>query len=103
MYILCMILLVFFALIGLCAFVTAVADIFWRSSDSEILIILRKLSENSAEQKIRRAARIARSNRGARLICFCSYENPAHKICESIKNEYPFIEIIDPDRIQDII
>ena len=57
MYILCMIILVFFAVIGLCAFVTSLLDLCYRNStDAEL--ILKNLTPENAESSIRSAAHI---------------------------------------------
>ena len=92
MYILCMIILIFFAIIGLCAFIAALLDVFYRS-DGETVMILKELSADNAEARIRSAARICQKHNGMHLVCICDEENPAYDICCLMKKEYPFLEI----------
>lgn len=102
MYILGMIVLIFFAIIGLCAFITAVIDAAHSSTEDEILIVLRKLTADNAESRIRKSARICMSTKGAGLICVCDSGEPAYSICEMMKRDHPFIEIVNSRSICDI-
>lgn len=92
MLIICMLLLVFFAVIGLCSFITALLDCACRE-EQDILLLLRGLTEDSAEMRIRHAARLCKKEKSARLICICEQDNPARDICLLMQKEYPFIEI----------
>lgn len=92
MYILCMIILIFFAIIGLCAFITALIDAFYKT-DGETVLTLKNISADNAENRIRSAARICQRHKGMRLICICDEENPAYDICRLMQKEYPFLEI----------
>lgn len=93
MYILGMIFLIFFAVIGLCAFITAVVDSLHRNTCDEITLLLQGLDENNAEISIRRAARIAQENSGVQIVIMCEKDDPAYPICEMMQKDYPFIEI----------
>ena len=97
MYILCMIILVFFAVIGLCAFITALIDRLYQNSDQSELI-LRDLSPDNAEARIRSAARICLHHTGIKLICVCDEDDPVYDICCLMQKEYPFMEIVPCDR-----
>ena len=103
MYLFCMILLIFFAIIGLSAFITAIINAAHNSTDDEILLILRNLNENNAEARIRKAARICMNTKGAQIICVCDDKNPAYSICEIMKREYPFIEIKNKDETKELL
>ena len=102
MYILSMIILIFFAIIGLCAFITAVIDSM-HSGAGELLIILRELSEDNAEARIRKAVGICRSCKGTRVICVCEKSDPAYKICEMMQRDHPFITICGKDELKDVL
>ncbi len=92
MYILSMILLIFFAIIGLCAFITAIMDLSCRGSgDAEL--VLKSLTAENAEARIRSAARIAEHHRGIRVICICGDDDPVKQICYLMQKEFPFIEV----------
>ena len=102
MYILSMIILIFFAIIGLCAFITAVIDSM-HSGAGELLIILRELSEDNAEARVRKAAGICRNCRGSRIICVCEKDSPEESICEMLKRDHPFITICGKDDLKDVL
>ena len=97
MYILSMILTVFFAIIGLCAFIAAIIDAAHNSASGELLIVLKSPKPENAEAAVRRAARLCTKAKGARLICVCESESPAYPICEIMKRDYPFMELIDKE------
>ena len=91
-----MLILIFFAIIGLCAFISSLLDIFYNNK-SEALIILRDLSADNAEARVRSAARLCLRKPSMRLLCVCDEENPAYDICLLLKKEYPFLEIISSE------
>lgn len=93
MYILSMIILVFFAIIGLCAFITAIVDHMHNTDHGEITLLLQELDTDNAEACIRRAARIAQDNSGVQVVCVCNKDDPAYAICEMMQKDYPFIRI----------
>jgi len=99
MYIISMILLIIFAVVGLCAFLTAIMDMCCCSCKG-VTIILDKLEADNAEAQVRRAARMYKETCHARLICVCNTDDPAHDICELMKNEYPFLELVRPEDIR---
>ncbi len=102
MYLFCMILLIFFAIIGLSAFINTIINAAHNSIDDEILLIIGNLNENNAEARIRKAARICMNTKGAQIICVCDDKNPAYSICEIMKREYPFIEIKNTDEANEL-
>ena len=87
MYLFSMIILIFFAVIGLCAFISALLDAVYRSGGQAELIIT-KLTPDSAEARILHAARICQHH--------CKEGEPAYDICKLMQKEYPFMQII-PD------
>lgn len=97
MYILCMIILVFFAIIGLCAFLSAILDQCYQN-DGKAELTLKDLTTADAEARIRTAARICQHHRGFSLICVCDEKDPVYDICCLMKKEYPFMQIVPPDR-----
>lgn len=102
MYILSMIILIFFAIIGLCAFISAIIYAAHNTKGDEILIVLRKLNEENAEGRLRKAAGICMNTRDAKLLCVCERDNPAFVICEKFKADYPFIEITNERAIHEL-
>lgn len=96
MYILSMIILIFFAIIGLSAFITAIADGFHTSAKA--VLTLEELSCSDAEARIRSAARICRQYKGIRLRVICEEGDPAYDICVMMQREYPMMEIARRDR-----
>lgn len=96
MYIFCLIILIFFAIIGICAFITSLLDHCYHGEHESVLII-KDLSAENAEARIRSAARICQHHKGMRLRCVCSEENPAYDICKLMQKEYSLMEIC-PER-----
>lgn len=96
MYILCMIILIFFAVIGLCAFISALVDCLYRS-DGEAVLILKELSADNAEARIRSAARICHHHAGMSVVCICGEEDPTYDICALMQKEFPFLRIQSGD------
>lgn len=97
MYILCMIILIFFAVIGLCTFIAALLDRLYHTGNRAELI-LRDLRPDNAEARIRSAARICLRHSGIELICVCDEDDPSYDICRLLQKEYPFMEIIPHDQ-----
>ena len=96
MYIICMIILIFFAIIGICAFITSLLDHCYHG-EHESTLEIEDLSAENAEARIRSAARICQHHKGMTLRCVCSEENPAYDICKLMQKEYPLMEIC-PER-----
>lgn len=96
MYIICMIILIFFAIIGICAFITSLLDHCYHG-EHESTLVIEDLSAENAEARIRSAARICQYHKGMTLRCVCSEENPAYDICKLMQKEYPLMEIC-PER-----
>ena len=92
MFVFCMIILVFFAIIGLCAFITAILDIACKSDGSAVLVV-KDLKPDNAEARLRAAARICLSHTSIRLICVCREDDPAYDVCRLLQKEYRFMEI----------
>ena len=92
MYIFCMIILIFFAIIGICAFITSLLDHCYHG-EHESTLVIEGLSAENAEARIRSAARICQHHKGMTLRCVCSEENPAYDICKLMQKEYPLMEL----------
>ena len=99
MYIMGMIILVIFAVIGLCAFLTAITDMCCCKCRG-MTIILDRLDIDNAEAGLRKAARIYKESCDSRLIVVCDKGDPAYDICELMKKEYPFLELISREDIR---
>lgn len=83
------ILLVFFALIGVLAFLSALIG---AGEDKKQVMVLEDLREENAEYRIRRAARRCERIRCGRLICRCE-DAGAERICKILMKEYRMIEL----------
>ncbi|WP_405356490.1 hypothetical protein [Ruminococcus sp.] len=92
MYILCMIILIFFAIIGICALITSLLDHCYHG-DHETMLVLKELSTENAEARIRSAARICQHHKGMKLRCICDEDDPAFDICVMMQKEYPSMEL----------
>lgn len=98
MYLFSMIILIFFAIIGLCAFITALLDIAYKGNSRAVLLLTDMLPAD-AEACIRTAARICMHHTRIRLICVCTEDNPAYDICKLMQKEYPFLELMDEYKV----
>ena len=103
MYIFCMIITVFFAIIGLCAFITAIIGAVTHSGDDEVILLVSDMDESTAEMRIRKAAHICTCTRNSRVICVCDEDNGAIRICEMLRRQYPFIEVVSRTELQSSI
>lgn len=92
MYILCMIILIFFAIIGICALITSLLDHCYHGNH-ETMLVLKELSTENAEARIRSAARICQHHKGMKLRCICDEDDPAFDICVMMQKEYPSMEL----------
>lgn len=95
MYIAGMIILVFFAVIGLSAFVGGLVRAHLISDTDGFILLIPRVDEDNAEARIRSAAITAESARGCRIICVCGEDDPAHMICEKMLSQYPRVEIVE--------
>ncbi len=93
MYILGLVVLIFFAVIGLAVFVGTIAKANLRSNTEGMILLIPRVDENNAEAKIRSAAAMVDSVRGCRLICVCPKEDNARVICEKLQKEFPYLEL----------
>lgn len=96
MYILSMIVLVFFAMIGLCAFILSIVRIFTdRYDENEYLIVIPNIKAENAEYGIRSAIRKINDIGRGRILCLCEKnDTEATDICQRMKNECPHLEIV---------
>ena len=92
MYILCMIILIFFAIIGICALITSLLDHCYHG-DHETMLVLKELSTENAEARIRSAARICQHHKGMKLQYVCDENDPAFDICAMMQKEYPLMKL----------
>ena len=93
MYIIGLIILSFFALVGAVGFITA---LFGRSFDDSnpSELVLKALTAETAEVRVRRAAERCAQLRCEHLRCEC-LDDEALLICEKLRREYPVIEAVD--------
>ena len=101
MYILCMIILIFFAIIGICALITSLLDHCYHG-DHETMLVLNELSTENAEARIRSAARICQHHKGMTLRCICDEDDPAFDICVMMQKEYPSMELCSGNGSSDV-
>lgn len=85
-----MIFLIFFALIGAAAFISAL--FFDSTADKETAVVLENLIADNAEIRVRRTARLCDRIRCERLICRCADEE-SEQICARLNKEFRIIEI----------
>ena len=94
MYIIGMILLSFFALVGIAFFIDAVSSALHRVK-GDMILLLPSLSADDAEARTRQAARLCEREDGTAVICLCEQGSEAEVICERLKYEYPCITVTD--------
>ena len=92
LYILCLIMLTFFAVIGLLTFINAIV-LGLSSKNDDMNIILPSLTGSDAEHRVRKAVYICEEIGCRRLICKCA-DDEARLICSKLKASYPVIEIV---------
>ena len=90
-YIFGLIILTFFAVIGLAGFITAVMR--GCGSDDKLKLVLSELTAGTAEARVRRAVSICEDIRCEHLICECA-DNEAARICEKLRDDHGIISII---------
>lgn len=105
MYILCMIVLVFLAMIGLCAFFLSIVRIFTdRYDENEYLIVIPKVRAENAEYGIRSAIRKINDIGSGRILCLCEEnDTEANDICQRMKSECPHLEIVSKFEMNQIL
>lgn len=103
MYIICIVITLFFAVIGLCAFILAVIGALTDSCAEEPMLIIPNVSEDDAEIKIRRARYISSRVRCSKVICLCEGKGGAYAICKRCADRYPCIEIMTKEEVKAFI
>lgn len=86
-----MIAVLFFAVLGAASFAAALMRLY--DADDKTSLTLDDLTAQSAEARIRHAARLCDRIRCQRLLCRCRDEE-AERICENLMKEFRIIEII---------
>ena len=101
MYILCWIGLVFFAMIGLCAFVLSLIRILTEHGDENAyLIVIPKVDADNAERSIRAAIRRINEIGTGRVLCLCDEnDEEAADICRRMQSECAFLEIVNQEEL----
>ena len=94
MYIFLLIVFSFFACIGLIRFIDAVLGSAYRDFSPSVLV-LKSLSADNVEMRVRRAVSACESLRCEHLQCECLDEESA-KICEKLGEKHPIIEVVLP-------
>lgn len=95
MYILGMTILVFFAVIGLAAFIGALVKARLICDPQGVVLLIPQVDEETAEARIRTAAIMAESARGCRVVCVCDEHDPARMICEKMQKQFPQVELAE--------
>lgn len=101
MYIVCLIILTFFAVIGLATFISAIRSASL-SCDGELILILPELDERCAEARIRYAASVVENVSECRIVAVCTDEG-SKAICEKLKLQIDNLEIVDQDNVHTVI
>lgn len=94
MYIAFMFTVVFFAVIGLAAFIGGLVKAHLCSHTEGFILLIPYVDADNAEARIRSAAMMAESSRDCRIVCVCDEKDPARKICERMTGQYPRVEIV---------
>lgn len=105
MTIFCMILLVFFAIIGLCAFILSIVRIFAdRYDQNDYLIVILKTNGENAEYSIRSAIRKINDLGKGEILCLCEEDDKeAAEICQRMKNDCPYLKIVSKTTLKEIL
>ena len=103
MYILAMILLIFFAGVGLISFVLSVMRLLTESSDkSEYFLILPKITSSSAEYKLRCAASRMRELSKGEILCLCDgCDTETQEICRRMTEECPYLSVLSKEELKE--
>lgn len=91
----------FFAMIGLCAFVLSLVRILTeRGDENEYLIVIPKVDADNAECSIRAAIRRINEIGTGSVLCLCDEnDEEAVDICRRMQSECPFLEIINQEEL----
>lgn len=103
MYIAFMIILVFFAIIGISAFILSLMRLFlYRNKDGAFMLIIPSLSDDTAEMKLRAAVnRCQRAGSGEVVCLLDGCEDESQKILECIARDYPCVEILTKEELKE--
>ena len=93
MYILGIMILSFFAVIGLACFIGALVKAGSVSDTEGFIMLIPSVTEDNAEARIRSASALISSARGCRIVCVCPNDSPAKEICGRLKKQLPQLEI----------
>ena len=94
MYILGLVILVFFAVVGLASFAGELYHAKMRDCADRLILLIPHVDEDTAEMRIRSAIAAAESIKAGRIICVCSADDPAFAICERLQEDHPILEIV---------
>ncbi len=95
MYIAVIFIVVFFAVIGLAAFIGGLVKAHLCSHTEGFILLVPYVDEDNAEARIRSAAMMTEASRDCRIVCVCDENDPARAICEKMTVQYPQIEIVN--------
>ena len=101
MYIVFLIILTFFAVIGVATFISAIRSASL-SCDGELILFLPEIDERCAEARIRYAASVVESVREYRIIAVCTDDN-AKAICDKLKQKIENLEAVTSDDVHTVI
>lgn len=95
MYIAIIFIVVFFAVIGLAAFIGGLVKTHLCSHTEGFILLVPYVDEDNAEARLRSAVMMAEASRGCRIVCVCNEKDPAREICEKMTGQYPQVEIVN--------
>ena len=94
MYIIGMIILTFFAIIGIATLIDAAYRAISRVR-GDLILVLPLLGADDAEARTRQAARLCEQAAGSAVVCICDAGSEAEAICTRLRDEYPTVVVTE--------
>lgn|GEM_PF-1950264 len=95
MYIVGIVIVIFFAVVGISVFIGTIIKANMNTDTEGFVLLIPYLDEETAEARIRSAAAIYDSERSFRVVCICRSNPNVRQICEKLRIQYPYLEIVD--------
>ncbi len=98
-YYLCICILAFFAVVGICESCRSIVRFFTKSDNDREILLIEPIyqKQEDAEYILRSAAQRVKwmgKNGPDRVICIdCNMDSETRKMCEIVQRDYPFIEL----------
>ncbi len=95
MYMVCMVILIFFAVIGVSHFIIGLYRLLLDAHDGDgYILVVPKMKPNSTEIRLRKAVSASKRLKNTKIICICdSNDDETKAIIEFVKKDYKNIEI----------